>query len=135
MVSATSVIFFFFGLSVVLSLTPSEWDMAWMNAEAKCEHLMKMKSVDKKTLITKLNDVPRRAKCFVSCFFDEVGLTNGTEINDELYTGWLQEELAHSKNKNAIISSVKECVAGIKKIEKCETAFSLYECFGKRYFT
>uniref|UniRef100_A0AAT9TYC0 Odorant-binding protein 10 n=1 Tax=Eocanthecona furcellata TaxID=696902 RepID=A0AAT9TYC0_9HEMI len=135
MASAPPVIFFLVCISAVLSLTPSEWDLAWEKAEAKCEHLMKLKAVDKKTLIPKLNDVSRRAKCFVSCFFDEVGLTNGTEINDELYTGWLKEELAHSKNKDAIISSVKECVAGIKKIEKCETAFSLYECFGKRYFT
>ncbi|KAE8573018.1 general odorant-binding protein 56a [Halyomorpha halys] len=135
MVSVASPIIFFLGLSVVLSLTPSEWDLAWQNAEAKCEHLMRIRTVDKKAFMTKLNDVPRRAKCFVSCFFDEVGLTNGTEINDALYTGWLQEELAHSKNKKAIISSVKQCVAGIKKIEKCQTAFSLYECFGKRYFT
>nr|AYN07346.1 odorant-binding protein 4 [Yemma signatus] len=116
------------------ALTQDEWDNVWDKAEKKCEHLMKFARTSPNSLPS-IDDIPRRAKCFVSCFFDEVGLTNGTEINHELYTSWLEEELKFTKNKEAIIATVKKCIDGIERTEKCRTAYELYECFGKKFFS
>nr|AXB87324.1 odorant-binding protein 9 [Tropidothorax elegans] len=113
------------------SLSPDEWDKVWNQSKKKCADLLMFNKTDPKSFPS-IEEVPRTAKCFVSCFFDEVGLTNGTEINHALYTTWLEEELKHSNAKDSVIAAVRDCIDGIKKTEKCDTAYSLYECFGNK---
>uniref|UniRef100_A0AB38ZEU0 Venom POBP 1 n=1 Tax=Oncocephalus sp. TaxID=2944721 RepID=A0AB38ZEU0_9HEMI len=121
-----------FSLLIYLIASQDVNDELWERAEKKCQLLSKLDSNEKASLLTSLGSISRSAKCYVNCFFEEVGLMNGADVNSTLLNTWLKEEAEISDDKEALYTRVKTCVDDIKATEKCDKAYELYICFENR---
>ncbi|KAK9512430.1 hypothetical protein O3M35_000866 [Rhynocoris fuscipes] len=104
----------------------------WEKAEKKCQSLSKLDTSEKASLLTSLGNISRTAKCYVNCFFEEVGLMIGASLNNTLLHVWLEEEASLSQDADLLYNNVKTCIDNIKTSDKCDLAYELYRCFENR---
>nr|ARO46430.1 odorant binding protein 1 [Pachypeltis micranthus] len=103
-------------------------------AEEKCLEIHRVSEDVRRSLLVSMADVESNVKCFLSCFFEEVGLMKGTELNRTLYDALLEQEMKLSSGSEEEVRFLNACVESVKGEDVCDIAFQYYKCLGHRYY-